>query len=125
MDTAPTVRDLILEHRLALQNEQKRLISEKEMAEIVGINDKYFNHIFNMRRKLSPKVTKVLADFFDDPRFYDAAGIKRPDKSLDLVNRNWWRLSERTKKKIDKLVVEDTGNEPRTQPRKKTTTAKP
>jgi transcriptional regulator with XRE-family HTH domain len=64
----PNVRDLLLEHHLAMQSQEGRKIVEKEFAEIIGINDKYYNHIYNLRRKPSPKIAKQLADFFDDPR---------------------------------------------------------
>lgn len=115
----PDIKELILEHRIALQNEEKRLISEKELARMVGIDDKYFNHIFNKRRKPTQEQVKLLARFFEDPRFYDAVEMKRPDEMLDNVTRNWWRLSPKTRQKIDRLVTED-NDQPAPQPEPKT-----
>lgn len=103
----PTVRDLLLEHYLAMQTEQKRKITEKQFAQLIGVNDKYYSNIYNLRQKPSEKIVIQLANFFEDPRFYDACGMERPDPSLDNLNRNWWRLSDDTKREIDRLVSHD------------------
>jgi hypothetical protein len=105
--STPTIKELLLEHHHAMEQQQKRRITEKELAQIIGINDKLYNNVYNMQRKPSKRITKMLADFFEDPRFYDVAGEERPDQALDNVNRNWWKLSISTKNKIEKLIEND------------------
>lgn len=121
----PDIRTLLLEHHLAIQKEKGRKITEKEFAEIIGINDKYYNNIYNLRRPPSEKIIKQLADFFNDLRFYDAVKMERPDEGLNKLSRNWFKLSNRARQKIDKLVEDDLKDETRTKPRKDAKITKP
>jgi hypothetical protein len=91
---------LLLEYHLAYQGDQKRLVTSKEFAEYIGINDKYFSLIYNKKRPPSKAITKLLADFFNDLRFYDVAGEPRPDPLLNYVQLNWGKVPESVKKKI-------------------------
>lgn len=103
------VGELLFEHHMIYQQKLRRVVTQKEFAEHIGLSDQVYNHIYRGRRKISYSVAKQLADFFDDLRFYEAAGFQSPDPRLHYVQRNWENLSDGVTKKIADLVTEYLG----------------
>lgn len=64
------------------------------------MDDKYFNHVYNMSQKPSEKIIEQMYDFFGDLRFYDVAGLERPDPRLRYVMTNWGQMSDDAKEKV-------------------------
>jgi DNA-binding XRE family transcriptional regulator len=100
---------LLFEHWMIYQQEVKHIVQQKEFAEYIGMDDKNFNHIYKGRRKVSKAVARQLAEFFDDLRFYDAAGYDRPDPHLHYVQSNWEDVPNGTKKQIAEIVAKYVG----------------
>jgi len=98
------IKQLLFEHLLKMEHYAGRHISLKAFSKMLGIEYTYFNHIYNLTQAPSEKVIIVLADYFDDPRFYDVAGLQRPDPMLRFVIRTWGALSLEGKEKISKIV---------------------
>jgi transcriptional regulator with XRE-family HTH domain len=94
------IKKLLLEKYLARQQELGERISLKAFADWIGIDDKYLNHIMNGRRNLSPRMAELFAEFFNDPRFYDLAGMDRPNPGLQYVSRHWEKVPEDIQRKI-------------------------
>lgn len=101
------VKQLLFEHLSTLEREQGRRITLKELAGMIGMDDKYFNHVYNMSQKPSEKVVDQFYDFFGDIRFYDVCGMERPDPMLRHVMRTWGNLSLASKDKIAKIIGYD------------------
>lgn len=95
----PTVRELLIEHYLAWQKSSGVIKKQGEFAAWVGEDIKYLSMVMN-GRKPSQRQVNHFADFFHDPRFYDAAGMERPEKYLAYTKRNWKHLPEELKKRI-------------------------
>jgi transcriptional regulator with XRE-family HTH domain len=95
-----SVSELLFEHYMIYQHKQKREIKQKEFADLIGIDDKLYNHIYRGRKKAGKNVIKQLADFFNDLRFYDAADMPRPDPLLFSLQRNWEKIPNAIKKKF-------------------------
>lgn len=95
---------LLFEYHMIYQQKLHRVVTQKEFAEHIGIGDKYYNHISRGRRKPSRKTTKLLAEFFGDLRFYDAAGEPRPDPNLFYIQRHWEDVPDAIQKKIAETV---------------------
>jgi hypothetical protein len=64
----------------------------------------YLNKIYNGRRKAGEKTIQHLANYFKDPRFYDAIGLDRPEILLSYTRRNWGNMPTEGKKKIAEEV---------------------
>lgn len=96
---------LLLEHFLQYQMKQRRVVQQKEFAEYIGLDPQYYNHIYHGRRKPGKFVVRLLAEFFDDLRFYDAVSMDRPDPDVHFIQSNWKNLP----KKIRKQILEDVG----------------
>jgi DNA-binding XRE family transcriptional regulator len=88
------------------QQLRKRVVSQKEFAEYIGLDDQKYNHIYKGKRKPSLALIRQLAEFFDDIRFYDAGGYERPDPRLHLVQSNWRDLPNGITKQIADIVAE-------------------
>lgn len=72
-----TTKDLLVEHLVKWQYEIGENKSQAEFAKYIGENEKYLSMLMN-GRKASKRQTRQFAEFFKDPRFYDAAGMERP-----------------------------------------------
>lgn len=94
------VKLLLQEHLRAVEARENKRLTLKEFAEMIGYDDKLFNHLYNKRRPLTRDHAKKFADYFEDPRFYDAAGIPRPDPDLQFVQSNWEDVPDKVKRKI-------------------------
>jgi DNA-binding XRE family transcriptional regulator len=95
---------LLLEYHLAYKKEQGWDVPQKDFADYIGIDDKYYNHIYKGRQRPGKEIARLLAEFFDDMRFYDAAGYERPDPGLHLVQAYWRELPDALSKKITDIV---------------------
>jgi len=100
MDKLPTVGDLLFDYLHEYEMKLRRAVSQREFAEYIRIDDKNYNHIFTGRRKPSPANLKLLVDFFDDPRFYDAVGVPRPDEDLIYIQRAWGKLPRQVREEM-------------------------
>jgi DNA-binding XRE family transcriptional regulator len=100
---------LLFEYHQAYEDQLKREVPQKEFALYIGIDDKYYNHIYKGRQRPGKEIAKLLAEFFDDLRFYDAGGYDRPDPRFFYVQRNWEELSDGVTKKIEEIVAEYLG----------------
>lgn len=89
-----------------MEKEEGRHIPIKELAARIGIYDKYFNNIYNGNQAPSAAMIEVMADFWDDPRFYDAAGMDRPDPLLRIVIRKWGQISVDTQRELVAKIEE-------------------
>jgi hypothetical protein len=98
------VKSLLLEHYLAWQQQEGEIGTWKHFASMIGIDHVYLNKIYNGKRKAGEKIVQQLADYFKDDRFYDAAGLDRPDKRLAYARRNWPALPENIKKLISESI---------------------
>lgn len=107
----PTVRELLIEHYLAWQKKSGDIKKQNEFASYIGEDEKYLSLIMN-GRKPSKRQVIAFADFFNDPRFYDAVGMERPEKYLDYAKRNWNLLPEELKKKIAEEIAPYTTEKP-------------
>lgn len=68
---------LLFQYHQAYRTQQNRDVPQKEFAAYIGIDDKYYNHIYKGRQRPSKEIVRMLAEFFDDLRFYDAGGYPR------------------------------------------------
>lgn len=98
------VGDLLFEHHMQYQHLKKRVVSQKEFAEYIGLGDQKYNHVYKGKRKASLAMIKELAEFFDDLRFYEAAGYDPPDPRLHLVQSSWKDLPNGITKQIADIV---------------------
>lgn len=94
----------------------------KDFSEHVGMDNVYLNKIYNGKRKAGEKTIQQLANYFNDPRFYDAGNIDRPEPLLNYTRRNWGSVPDEDKKKIaaviSKHTTEPIPNDERTKPAK-------
>jgi transcriptional regulator with XRE-family HTH domain len=95
-----TIRKLLLEHYLAFQKNKEDTATWKEFSEHIGIDRVYLNKIYNGKRKAGEKTIEYLARFFQDPRFYDDAGIPRPDPQLQALIYGWANIPKDVQEKI-------------------------
>lgn len=91
---------------MAYQYLKKRSVTQKEFAEYTGLGDQRYNHIYKGKRKASLEVIRKLAEFFDDLRFYEAAGYDAPDPRLHLVQSSWKDLPNGITKQIADIISE-------------------
>lgn len=98
------IKGLLFEHLLEIEHLEGRQISLKEFAQRIGVNDKSFNNVYNLRRQPSQQMVMQLARYFDDPRFYDVMGMERPDPLLEFVIQNWGKTTHDTRKKIKDII---------------------
>ena len=101
----PDVKLLLLEHLRVLEEREQRRITIKEFAKRIGYDDKHFNHIYNKRRPLTLEHAERFARYFDDLRFYDAAGEPRPDENLFMVQAAWKKIPDSVKRKIREEIA--------------------
>ena len=99
-------QDLLLEKYLDWQKQVGEKRNVKQFADHIGMSDKYLNLLWNAKRNPSEKVIEHLVEFFDEPRFYDVIGKKRPDPELVKLIRAWPTISEEGKKKISEQAAQ-------------------
>jgi transcriptional regulator with XRE-family HTH domain len=93
-------KELLFEKFLEWQKGEKKIKTQKEFADHIGIKEASLNHIMSGRRPPSRRNIEYLAELFKDPRFYDAAEMDRPEPLLTYTKRNWGRVPDETKKRI-------------------------
>lgn len=98
------IKQLIFELWSGLERTEGKRIALKELADRVGIEYSSFNKIYNLSRPPTKEQIESLFDYFQDPRFYDVAGLPRPDLTLLFVMRKWGSLSEDKRSKIMKIL---------------------
>jgi len=101
---AINLKDLLFEKYMDYQKASGGRKTLKQFSEYIGVGQVYLNRLMNERRNTSDKLIQNFAVFFDDPRFYDAAGMDRPDPRLVEVRRSWGSLPEEEKKRIGEIV---------------------
>lgn len=94
-----TTSDLLNEHFVKWQFESGTDKKQWQFAEYIGEDEKYLNMVMN-GRKPSKRQTILFANFFQDPRFYDAEGMERPAPLRDYMQRNYDKAPENVKWKI-------------------------
>ena len=102
--TSPTFRNLLLDHYLEWQRNRGSAAPIKAFAEYLGISETYFNLIWNGKRTPSADIIARIATKLADPRFYDVAGISRPDPVFTYVAREWPHLSHREQEAVRELI---------------------
>lgn len=105
-------QDLLLEKYLEWQKEIGERKNEKQFAEHIGIGEKYLNLLWNGRRSPNQKIIEKLTEFFNDPRFYDAVNLPRPDAHLSYVTRYWDKTPKEVRKKIAEEISKYTTEKP-------------
>ena len=103
-----TVHELLFEKYMDYQKASGQRKTLKEFSEHIGIGQVHLNRLMNERRKAGEKTVVHLAEFFSDPRFYDAAELDRPEPLLSYTRRNWPNVPEEVKRKIAKEVADYT-----------------
>ena len=101
-----SVKDLLFEKYMEFQRTSKQRRTLKEFSEYIGIGQVHLNRLMNQKRKAGEKTIIRLADFFRDMRFYDAAGLDRPEPLLTYTRRNWGNVPDEIKKKIADEVAQ-------------------
>jgi hypothetical protein len=99
-----TVRDLLNEHLVRWQYESGVNKKQSEFAAYIGESEKYLSMVMN-GRKLSRRQVRQFAEFFNDPRFYDAYGMDRPEPLTQYILRALPKAPEEVQKKIAKELA--------------------
>jgi hypothetical protein len=89
-----TGTELLLQHYLDWQKAEGRHKTLKEFAAFCGLNESYLNLIMNGKRPFTQKLSIRLAKILNDPMFYDALDLPRPDPDLQVLSQLWPLLSE-------------------------------
>jgi transcriptional regulator with XRE-family HTH domain len=97
-------RELLIEKFLEWQKAQGEIKTQKEFADYIGISEASLNHIMSGRREPSRRNIEYLAAYFKDDRFYDCAGLPRPDPKLHYITRHWGDVPEGVQQKIAKEI---------------------
>jgi hypothetical protein len=100
MDLMNAFSDLLTMHVIKLQQEQGRLVKQKELVDLLGVGETSLNLAWNNKRPPSKSLVEKCAVYFQDPEFYDAAGMERPEPLLAYTRRNWGSVPDETKKRI-------------------------
>jgi hypothetical protein len=100
-----TVKELLTEKYLQWQQSSGALKTQAEFAAYIGENDKYLNMVMN-GRKASKRQVEQFAQFFKDPRFYDATDLPRPDPDLQNVIHGWADLPDQARMAIREIMEE-------------------
>jgi hypothetical protein len=98
-----TTSELLVEHYVKWQYESGMSKSQADFAAYIGEEQKYFSMVYN-GRKPSKRQTIRFAETFNDPRFYDAVGIERPEVYTDYIRHNLGNVPKDIKKHIAEEV---------------------
>jgi transcriptional regulator with XRE-family HTH domain len=101
-------KELLFEKFLEWQKNQREIKTQKEFADYIGIKGASLNHIMSGRRSPSRRIVEHLVGFFNDPRFYDSAGVTRPDPKLHYITRHWGDVPIEVQKRIAGEIEEYT-----------------
>jgi transcriptional regulator with XRE-family HTH domain len=104
------IHSLLFEYYLAWQRQVGEIKTWKDFSDLIGIDHVYLNKIYNGKRNAGEKTIQHLSKYFNDPRFYDAVGLDRPELLLTYTKRNWGSLPEEVKKKIAEEVAQYTSD---------------
>lgn len=96
--------ELLTAHVIQLQQEEGRLIKQKELAVYLDIGETTLNLAWNGKRPPSKKLVEKCAIYFKDMSFYDTASMDRPEPLLTYTQRNWENIPDEIKKKIAEEV---------------------
>ena len=96
--------DLLTANVIKLQQEQGKLIKQKELAELLGVGETSLNLAWNKKRPPSKKLVEICALYFKDMEFYDAVGVERPEPLLSYTRRNWGSVPDAIKERIAKDI---------------------
>jgi hypothetical protein len=94
-----TVKDLLNEHFVKWQYESGFSRTQAEFAIYIGENEKYLSMVMN-GRKASKRQIYHFAEFFNDPRFFDAVGIDRPDELNQFIVKVLQKAPEDHRRRI-------------------------
>lgn len=104
-------KDLLLQHYLDWQKSEGRIRTLKDFAIFCGLNESYLNLVMNGKRPFTQKMAIKMAQIFDDPRFYEALDLPRPDPDLETLTHLWPTLSEEKRHAIreqaEKYLIEN------------------
>jgi hypothetical protein len=103
-----TFAQLLTVHVIQLQNEKGRLIKQKQLVELLEVGETSLNLAWNGKRPPSKNLVEKCAVFFNDMRFYDVAGMDRPEPLQAYIRRNLGNVPEEVKKKIAEEVAQYT-----------------
>lgn len=79
---------------------EKQVKSQREFAELLGIDPVKLNQYLNGRRKMPDLETVNLIAEKLGPEIYDILGLARPDPQLQALTHKWHTLDQATKDKI-------------------------
>lgn len=99
-----TVRDLLNEHFVRWQYDSGVNKKQSEFAAYIGESEKYLSMVMN-GRKASRRQIRQFADFFKDPRFYDAGEMDRPEPLTQFILRTLPKAPEEVQKNIAKVLA--------------------
>jgi hypothetical protein len=85
--------------------------TQGDFAVYLGESEKYLSLVMNGRKPSKRQVVQF-AELLKDPRFYDAAGMERPEKYLMYLRRNWPHIPDELKKRIADEIAPYTSEEP-------------
>ena len=89
------LKQLLIENFLQWQNEIGEIKYQKDFAEeVLEIHEVSYNRYLNGKRQPSLKTLISFAEKTGDPRFYDLAGIPRPDPDLEGLKALWKYIPE-------------------------------
>jgi hypothetical protein len=111
MEFMKTFADLLTRHFIKLQQEMGRLVRQRELVDLLDVGETTLNLAWNNKRPPSKILVEKCAVYFNDPEFYDAAGMERPEPLLEYTRRNWRSVPDETKRRIATTIAEYT-NEP-------------
>jgi transcriptional regulator with XRE-family HTH domain len=95
---------LLLDHYLDFQKRKGELATQAEFADYLGIHKTTLSNLNKGERPLSKKMAILLAEKTSDPRFYDVAGLARPDPALSYVSKSWDNLTQEQQDEIQKNI---------------------
>jgi hypothetical protein len=107
-DKVKTVKELLTEHFLKWQSDSGEVKRQTEFAAFIGESEKYLSLVMSGTRAPSKRQVEHFADFFKDPRFYDAVGLERPDPLLAYTRRNWGSVPDELKQRIADEIAQYT-----------------
>jgi hypothetical protein len=100
-----TARDLLTEHFLKWQYESGESKKQADFAAYIGESEKYLSMVMNGRKE-SRRQAIHFAEFFNDPRFYDAYPMDRPEPITQFIVRTLPKAPEKTKRRIAQELAE-------------------
>lgn len=91
---------LLLQKFLDWQKQEDERRTVAQFAGYIGLGHKTISHAMNGNRPPSLKTVEHLAKFFNDPQFYDAAEMDRPDPLTKFIMRTFPKAPEEIQRRI-------------------------